>query len=174
VGCSDDNSEGSGCKGSERGGGNEVETRDSRCIDRGNRMVDGIEGRPGGKGRGKGSDGQLATGGGGTELGWSGTEAADVICVAAGMHRGPLGQLEVGSKGDTVEGAWSTKSKAGDSTGEGSTGATSVLATGFPGNASISGAGGKGVQAGDKGADGARRSRDVLCISASCTGSDSG
>ena len=118
-------------------------------------MVDGIEGRPGGKGRGEGSDGRLATGGGRTELGRLGTEAVDVICVAAGMHQGPLGQLEVGSEGDAVEGAWSMKSEAGDSTGEGLTGATSALAMGFPGNAGVSGAGGKGVQAGDEGADGA-------------------
>jgi len=174
VGCGDDDSEGGGCKGSERGGGDKVKTRDSRCIDRGNRMVDGIEGRPGGEGRGEGSDGRLATGGSRTELGRSGTEAADVICVAAGMHRGPLGRLEVGSEGDVVEGAWSTKSEAGDSRGEGLTGATSALATGFPGDAGVSGAGGKGVQVGDEGADGARRLRDALCVSASCADSDSG
>jgi len=174
VGCGDDDSEGGGCKGSKRGGGNKVETRDSRCINRGNRMVDGIEGRPGGEGRGEGSDGRLATGGGRTELRRLGTEAVDVICVAAGMHQGPLGRLEVGSEGDAVEGAWSMKSEAGDSTGEGLTGATSALAMGFPGNASVSGAGGKGVQVGDEGADGARWLRDVLCIGASCAGSDSG
>ena len=38
-----------------------------------------------------------------------------MICRVAGMHRGPLGRLEVGSEGDAVEGVWSTKSKAGDS-----------------------------------------------------------
>jgi len=63
------------------------------------------------------------------------------------------------------------KSEAGDGTGEGSTGTTSVLAMGFPGDA---GAGSKGVQAGDEGADGARQLWDILCIGASCTGSGSG
>jgi len=90
-----------------------------------------------------------------TKLGQSDMGATDVIGVVVSMHQGPLGRLRVGGDDSVVEGTWSTKFKAGDGAGEGSTGATSVLATGFPGDASISGAGGKGVQVGDKGADGA-------------------
>ena len=78
-----------------------------------------------------------------------------MIGVAAGMHQGPLGRLKVGGNDGTIEGAWLTKSETGDGADEGSTSTTGVLATGFAGDAGISGAGGKGVQVGDEGANGA-------------------
>jgi len=116
------------------------------------------------------SSGWPMTGDDRTELGWSDMGATDVIGVVASMHRGPLGQLRVGSDDGAVKGTWSTKFEAGDGAGEGSTSATGALATGFAGDAGISGAGGKGVQVGDKGANGAQQLQDVLCGGASCAG----
>jgi len=54
-----------------------------------------------------------------------------------------------------IKGTWSMKSETGDGADEGSTSTTGALATGFAGDAGILGAGGKGVQVGDKGANGA-------------------
>ena len=123
-------------------GGGKADANDLRRMDKGVRFLAGTGERPGGEGRGKGSDGWLMIGGDRSELGRLGTEAADVICMAAGIHQGPLGQLEGSGKGGAVKGAWMMKSEAGDGTGEGSTGTTSALAIGFPGDA---GAGSKGM-----------------------------
>ena len=72
-------------------GGGEADANDLRRMDKGVHFLAGAGERPGGEGRGEGSDGWLMMGGDRSELGRSGTEAADVICMAAGIHWGPLG-----------------------------------------------------------------------------------
>ena len=143
---------GSGEKGSGEGGGN---SKDLGRMDKGIRFVAGVEGRPAGAGRCERSAGKLTTGVDRTELGRSHTEAKDVICMAAGMHRGPLGRLQVGGDGGAVEGAWPTKSEVGDGGGEGSADAASALAARSEGEGSVSGTGGKGARTRDDGAGGA-------------------
>ena len=138
----DEVEKGSGEKGSSKGGRN---SKDLGRMDKGIRFAAGVEGRPGGAGRGERSDGQLTMGVDSTELGRSHTEVTDTICMEAGMHWGPLGQLQVGGDGGVVEGAWLTKSEAGGGTGEGSTGASSALVTRSVGEVSSSGMGDKGV-----------------------------
>ena len=148
----DEVEKGSGEKGSSEGGGN---SKDLGRMDKGIRFAAGVEGRPGGAGRGERSDGQLTMGVDSTELRRLHTEVTDAICMAAGMHRGPLGRLQVGGDGGAVEGAWLTKSEAGGGAGEGSTGASSALVTRSVGEVSSSGMGDERVRAGDDGADGA-------------------
>ena len=150
-GVGEEGEKGGGEKAPGEGGGN---SRDLGRMEKGTRFAAGVEGRPGGAGRGERSDGQLTTGVDRTELGRSHTEATDVICVAAGMHRGPLGRLQVGGDGGTVEGVWSTKSEAGEGAGEGPTGASSALAARSEGDDSVSDTGGEGACTRDDGAGG--------------------
>ena len=80
--CGDSMSNGGGGK----LGGGKADANDLRCMDKGVRFLAGTGERPGGEGRGKGSDGWLMIGGDRSELRRLGTEAADVICMAAGIH----------------------------------------------------------------------------------------